>query len=84
MSGSKVKLAFYQKPYSLPSGTIGTKLVLEAVQIVSIADKADIDIGDDGSIDIKSLFGTTVGYKQSAPNIIAKPDEPEPEDEDDF
>lgn len=84
MSGSKVKLAFYQKPYSLPSGTIGTKLVLEAVQIVSLADKAGIDIGDDGSIDVKSLFGTTVGYKQSAPNIIAKPDEPEPEDEDDF
>ena len=29
-NGSKVKLAFYQKPYSLPTGTIGTRLVMEA------------------------------------------------------
>ena len=69
-SGSKVKIAFYQKPYSLPSGTIGTKLVLEAIQIVSLASRAGVDIGDDESIDAAALFGKTVGYKQSEPNVI--------------
>ena len=70
-SGSKVKIAFYQKPYSLPSGTIGTKLIIEAIQIVSLASKAGVDIGDDESIDAAALFGKTSGYKQSEPNVIA-------------
>ena len=33
-SGSKVKLAFIQKPYLLPAGDIGTSVKLKSVQIV--------------------------------------------------
>jgi len=70
MSGSKVKIAFWQKPYALPSGTIGTKLILEAIQIVSLASNAGVDIGDGEDIDAAALFGTTKGFKQSEPNVI--------------
>lgn len=74
MSGSKVKIAFWQKPYALPSGTIGTKLILEAIQIVSLASNAGVDIGDGEEIDAAALFGTTKGFKQSEPNVISDVD----------
>ena len=46
-SGSKVKLAFFQKPYVLPSGDIGTSLKLKAVQVVSLNSGAGVvDNGD--------------------------------------
>lgn len=74
MSGSKVKIAFWQKPYALPSNTIGTKLVLEAIQIVSLASNAGVDIGDGEEIDAAALFGKTKGFKQSEPNVISDVD----------
>ena len=71
-SGSKVKLAFYQKPYVLRDNvTYGTSLKLVGVQIVSISNEAGTDVGDMEGADVAELFGTTKGFKQSEPNIIA-------------
>jgi hypothetical protein len=71
MSGSKVKLAFWQKPYAIPAGTVGTKLVLEAIQLISVSDRAGTDAGDIEDMDPAEIFGTTKGYKQSEPNVIS-------------
>ena len=82
-AGSKVKLAFYQKPYILRDGvTYGSSLKLKAVQVVSLAGAAGVDIGDMSSEDAAELFGTTQGYKQSEPNVIASA--PASVEEDDF
>ncbi len=71
MSGSKVKLAFWQKPYSIPAGTVGTKLVLEAIQLVSVASNAGVDVGDFQDMDPAEIFGKTKGFKQSEPNVVS-------------
>ena len=71
-SGSKVKVAFYQKPYVLKDGTTyGTSLKLVGVQVVSVASGAGTDVGDLEEADVAALFGTTKGFKQSEPNVIA-------------
>ena len=71
-SGSKVKLAFYQKPYVLKDGvTYGTSLKLVGVQIVSVSSEAGTDVGDMDDSDVANLFGKTKGFKQSEPNVIA-------------
>jgi hypothetical protein len=70
-SGSKVKVAFYQKPYILKDGvTYGTALKLVGVQIVSLNSEAGVDTGDMSSDDVAALFGNTQGYKASDPNVI--------------
>ena len=70
-SGSKVKLAFYQKPYILRDGvTYGSSLKLKAIQIVSVNGSAGVDVGDMSTEDVAELFGTTAGYKASEPNVI--------------
>ena len=70
-SGSKVKLAFYQKPYILKDGvTYGTSLKLLGVQIVSVSAAAGTDVGDMEDEDVTAMFGTTKGFKQSDPNVI--------------
>ena len=70
-SGSKVKLAFYQKPYVLKDGvTYGTSLKLVGVQIVSVSSEAGTDVGDMDDTDVADLFGKTKGFKQSEPNVI--------------
>ena len=70
-SGSKVKLAFYQKPYVLKDGvTYGTSLKLVGVQIVSVSSEAGTDVGDMDDTDVADLFGKTKGYKQSEPNVV--------------
>ena len=77
-SGSKVKLAFYQKPYVLRDGvTYGTSLKLVGVQIVSLASAAGVDVGDMEDADLAELFGTTKGYKASEPNVQVESVEPE-------
>lgn len=83
-SGSKVKLAFFQKPYILRDGvTYGTSLKLKGIQIVSLATSAGVDVGDMSSEDVAALFGNTSGYKTSEPNVF--PAEPSSvEDDDDF
>ena len=70
-SGSKVKLAFYQKPYVLKDGvTYGTSLKLVGVQIVSVSSEAGTDVGDMEDTDVAELFGKTKGFKQSEPNVV--------------
>jgi len=83
-SGSKVKLALYQKPYILRDGvTYGTSLKLKAVQVVSLSSSAGVDVGDMSTEDVAELFGTTAGYKVSEPNVLQN--EPSSvEDNDDF
>ena len=74
-SGSKVKLAFFQKPYILKDQTTyGTSLKLKAVQVVSLSSSAGVDTGDMDDVDVAALFGTTKGFKASEPNITPAPD----------
>ena len=81
-SGSKVKLAFFQKPYVLPSGDIGTSLKLKAVQVVSLNSGAGVvDNGDMTAEDAAELFGSTKGFKVEDPAVNAAPCSVE---EDDF
>ena len=69
-SGSRVKLAFYQKPYILKDGvTYGTSLKLVGVQLVALNNMAAVDTGDMAAEDVAALFGTTAGFKASEPNI---------------
>ena len=71
-SGSKVKLAFFQKPYVLPSGDIGTSLKLKAVQVISLNNGAGVvDNGDMSAEDAADLFGATSGFKVEDPNVEA-------------
>tara|TARA_B100000530_G_C15909495_1_gene468744 strand:- start:278 stop:850 length:573 start_codon:yes stop_codon:yes gene_type:complete len=82
-SGTKVNLAFYQKPYVMRDGvTYGTSLKLLGVQIVALNGTAGVDAGDMSTEDVAALFGTTKGFKQSEPNVT--PTVVEEEAEDDF
>ena len=79
-SGSKVKLAFWQKPYILPDGvTYGTSLKLHGIQVVSCNSEAGVDTGDMAPEDVANLFGKTQGFKANEPNVTANTS-----DEDDF
>jgi hypothetical protein len=80
-SGSRVKLAFYQKPYILKDGvTYGTSLKLVGVQLVSLASSAGVDTGDMAAEDVAALFGTTQGFKASEPNVTALSNDTEDDD----
>ena len=80
-SGSKVKLAFYQKPYILKDGvTYGTTLKLVGVQVVVLNGSAGVDTGSLSVEDVADMFGTTKGYVASEPNVT--PNEPEEDDDD--
>ena len=83
-SGSKVKLALYQKPYILRDGvTYGTSLKLKGIQVVSLSTSAGVDVGDMSTEDVAELFGNTAGFKVSEPNVM--PAEPSSvEDDTDF
>ena len=75
-SGSKVKVAFYQKPYILRDGvTYGTSPKLVGVQVVSLSSAAGTDSGDLSSEEVAELFGNTKGYKTSEPNVVPAPEE---------
>ena len=77
-SGSKVKLAFFQKPYILKDGvTYGTSLKLKAVQVISLASSAGVDTGDMDEADVAELFGKTEGFKVGDPNVSNEAGEPE-------
>ena len=78
-SGSKVKLAFYQKPYILKDQTTyGTSLKLVGIQVVVTNGSAGVDTGDLGANDVAEMFGKTEGFKVSDPNVQPS------EDTDDF
>ena len=71
-SGSKVKLAFFQKPYVLPTGDIGTSLKLKPVQLISLNSGAGVvDNGDMTADQAADLFGKTQGFKVEDPNVEA-------------
>jgi hypothetical protein len=73
-SGSKVKLAFRQKPYILKDGvTYGTSLKLVGIQVVAVNGTAGIDSGDLDESEVAALFGQTRGYKASEPNVTPAP-----------
>ena len=72
-AGSKVKLAFYQKPYILRDGvTYGTSLKLAGVQVITVNGTAGVDTGDMSGEDVAALFGKTEGFKQGDPNVTVK------------
>ena len=72
-SGSKVKVAFYQKPYILKDGvTYGTTLKLVGVQVVSLSSSAGTDSGDLSSEEVAELFGNTKGYSEA--NVVPADD----------
>ena len=73
-NGSKVKIAFFQKPYVLPTGDIGTSLKLKAIQVVSLNSGAGVvDDGDLSAEDAAKLFGATTGFKVEEPNVDSAP-----------
>lgn len=81
-SGSKVKVAFYQKPYILKDNiTYGTTLKCIGVQIVAVNGQAGVDTGDMNVEDVAALFGTMKGFEVSEPNIT--PTAPSSVNEDD-
>ena len=83
-SGSTVKLAFQQKPYTLRDDvTYGTSLKIKGIQIVTLSSSAGVDMGDLSTEDAAALFGSTAGFKTSEPNVM--PAEPSSfEDDTDF
>ena len=69
-SGSKVKLAFRQKPYILRDGvTYGTSLKLVGIQVVALSGAAGVDTGDLDETEVAALFGQTKGFKAQEPNV---------------
>ena len=63
-SGSKVKLAFVQKPYCLPDDTIGSSVKLKCIQVVSLNNSAGLK--DEGNLtpeDAQTLFGIAKGLR---------------------
>lgn len=82
-SGSKVKLAFRQKPYVLRDGvTYGTSLKLVGVQVIALNSSAGIDTGDLDQTEVAALFGQTKGFKSNDPNVTPPPASEEDPDED--
>ena len=73
-SGSTVKLAFFQKPYTKPDGfSYGTSLKLQGVQVISLSASAGVDTGDMNEEDVAELFGKTKGFKAEDPNVTPAP-----------
>lgn len=80
-NGSKVRLAFFQKPYLLRDGeTYGTSLKLVGVQVIELQSGAGIDSGDLSAEDVAELFGTSKGFKQAEPNVTPAPEQPADDD----
>ena len=83
--GSKVNLAFYQKPYILKDGvTYGTSLKLAGVQVIALNTSAGVDTGDMNEAGIADLFGKTTGFKASEPNVVCPVENDAALDDDDF
>jgi hypothetical protein len=84
-SGSKVKLAFKQKPYILRDGvTYGTTLKLVGIQVVAVASAAGVDAGDLDETEVAALFGQTKGFKIGEPNVSQVAEPESDEDVEDF
>ena len=68
-SGSLVKVAFRQKPYTLPDDSYGTSLKLQAIQVIQASGSAGVDGGDLDVTEAAALFGQTKGFKANEPNV---------------
>jgi len=74
-SGSKVKLAFEQKPYILKDGvTYGTSCKLVGVQLIELQTGAGVDRGNLSAEDVAALFGATEGFTEAAPAVADEPE----------
>ena len=79
-SGSRVKLAFYQKPYILKDGvTYGTSLKLVGVQVVELGGSTAGGEAELSESAVADLFGNTEGFKAS--EFTAASDTVEEEDD---
>ncbi len=79
-SGSRVKLAFYQKPYILKDGvTYGTSLKLVGVQVVELGGSTAGGEAELRESAVADLFGNTEGFKASEFTVVT-----ETVEEDDF
>ena len=77
--GSKVKLAFYQKPYILKDGvTYGSSLKLVGIQIVELNSEAAISTDELSTEQVADLFGTKESTTDTTPCSV------EPDEEEDF
>ena len=83
-SGSKVNLAFFQKPYILPDNSYGTSLKLQAVQVIAAGSSAGVDVGATSPEEAAALFTKQAGFKVGEPNVIVNeiPDSVLPGDDD--
>ena len=83
--GSRVKIAFVQKPYLLKDDqTYGTTLKLKAIQVIEVNGGAGLDRGDLDAEGAAEIFGKTKGYKAGDPNVQpVKRRDPDPEDQTD-
>ena len=82
-SGSTVKVAFDQKPYTTPD-MVGTRLVLKAVQVITLNSNAGVDVGTIDDSKAAALFGKSEGYIANDPNIHTDEKEESPEGIEDF
>ena len=67
-SGSTCKIAFQQKPYSMPD-SIGTALRIKAIQVISVAAGGMSDAGNLDDAGAAALFGTSEGFSVDDPNV---------------
>ncbi len=68
-SGALVKVAFRQRPYTLPDDSYGTSLKLQAVQVIKASGTAGVDSGDLDASEAAAMFGQTKGFKVGDPNV---------------
>ena len=75
-SGSKVKVAFNQKPYILKDGvTYGTSLKLLGVQVVELGGTTAGGEAELSDAAVAELFGTTEGFKADSAVGLTNNDE---------
>ena len=69
-SGSKVRIGFYQKPYTLKDNvTIGTRLVIAGIQVVSISSGSAMDSGPADASSAAAMFGKIDGFRLNEANV---------------
>ena len=83
--GTKVKLIVQQGPYVF-GNKVGTRLLVKGVQIIELASgNGSVDSGDLSADDVAAIFGLSIGFKQSDPQVRkAEEDEAEAADSYDF
>ena len=75
----------YDAPYVF-GNKVGTRLLVKGVQIIELASgNGSVDSGDLSADDVAAIFGLSIGFKQSDPQVRkAEEDEAEAADSYDF